>query len=101
MDEAKNIKVFVLDIGVPEISRFMGIVIRMYYGDHNPPHIHVSYSGERAVFRIEDFGLVAGTLPPRVVGLVAEWMAVRHSELMDDWRRAERAEPLVQIRPLE
>ena len=101
MDESSIITIAHLDIGVPEVSRFMGIVIRMYYEDHNPPHIHVSYSGERAVFRIEDYGLVAGKLPPRLVGVVVEWMAGRRGELMDDWHRAERAEPLVQISPLE
>ena len=101
MDETSTITTSHQGSDIPEISRFMGIVIRMYYEDHSPPHIHVFYSGERAVFRIEDFGLVAGKLPPRVVGLVAEWMAARRDELLGNWRRAERAEPLVQISPLE
>ena len=85
---------------MPEICRFMGIVVRMYYREHNPPHVHVSYAGQTAVFRIQDLAVIAGGLPPRTTGLVAEWILTRQRELLDDWHRAGNGEPLVPIKPL-
>ena len=58
---------------MPEISRFLGIVITMYFNDHNPPHFHVRYEDFRALVGIEPLELGEGQLPPRVLGLVMEW----------------------------
>ena len=58
---------------MPEISRFFGLVIRMFYLDHEPPHFHVAYSGVEAVIRIEPICLLKGNLPPRVFSLAVEW----------------------------
>jgi hypothetical protein len=52
---------------MPEISRFFGIVVQMYYADHEPPHFHVRYSGEKALFAIETLSLLAGRLSPRAL----------------------------------
>jgi hypothetical protein len=60
---------------MPEISRFYGIVIRMYWRDHNPPHFHAEYSGHEALIEIRGGATVAGRLPPRAHGLVVEWAA--------------------------
>ena len=57
---------------MPEISRFLGIVITMYFNDHNPPHFHVRYEEYRALVGIEPLELREGRLPPRVLGLVIE-----------------------------
>jgi hypothetical protein len=57
---------------MPEISRFYGIVIQIYYGDHFPPHFHVSYAGQTAMFDIETLALIEGSLPARARGLVTE-----------------------------
>jgi hypothetical protein len=57
---------------MPEISRFFGIVIRMYFNDHGPPHFHAAYDGAEATVRIFPAGVRAGRLPPRVLALVVE-----------------------------
>lgn len=58
---------------MPEISRFLGIIIKMFYDDHNPPHFHSYYEKYEAVFCIDTLELTQGFLPPRVKGLVIEW----------------------------
>jgi hypothetical protein len=86
---------------VPEISRFFGIIVLMYYNDHPPPHFHVRYSGQRALVGIESLTLLEGRLSPRVLGLVIEWASMHQEELMVDWEHARRQEPLEPIVPLE
>jgi len=86
---------------VPVISRFFGIVVLIYYGDHDPPHFHVRYSGRKAAIAIKDARLLAGSLPPRAMGLVTEWALLHQKELMENWERARRGEPLKPIPPLE
>ncbi|BCX89932.1 phosphomannomutase [Methylomarinovum tepidoasis] len=86
---------------MPEISRFFGIVIAMFYDDHAPPHFHVRYGNQKAIVGIEPLGLLEGKLSPRVLSLVMEWAARHQSELMDNWQRAERYAPLKPIPPLE
>jgi hypothetical protein len=54
---------------MPEISRFLGIVITMHYDDHAPPHFHVRYSGRKATLSIRPLEVLQGRLPPRVLGL--------------------------------
>lgn len=58
---------------MPEICRFFGIVIRMYFLDHAPPHFHASYSGSEAQVQIQPIGLLSGRLTPRALALVVEW----------------------------
>ena len=86
---------------MPEISRFFGIIITMFYNDHPPPHFHVRYGDQRALVSIESLTTLRGRLTPRVLGLVVEWAAAHQAELMDDWERARKEEPLVRIAPLE
>jgi hypothetical protein len=85
---------------VPEISRFYGIVIRMYFGDHNPPHIHAEYSGQKARIDINTLGVFGGSLPARALGLAIEWTSLHREELLDLWQRARNLEPLHRIDPL-
>ena len=85
---------------MPEISRFLGIVIAMYFKDHGPPHFHAKYGDQRASFSIKDLRLIEGKLPPRVVPLVLEWAFQHRDELLEDWTRAERKEELHKIEPL-
>lgn len=59
---------------MPEICRFYGIVITMYFADHSPPHFHAEYAEYEARIAIENLTVVSGTLPPRAMGLVAEWV---------------------------
>jgi len=86
---------------VPEISRFFGIIVAMFYNDHPPPHFHVRYGGQRALVSIDSLTILRGRLTPRVLGLVVEWAAAHQEELMRDWDRARREEPLIKIAPLE
>ncbi len=85
---------------MPEISRFYGIVIKMFFDDHEPPHFHVEYAEHQAVVSIETVALIGGTLPPRALGLVAEWAALRQEELREAWQRAKNLEPVDRIDPL-
>jgi hypothetical protein len=86
---------------MPEISRFFGIIIAMFYNDHPPPHFHVRYGSSRAVIGIEDLALLDGDLSPRVLGLVIEWAALHRPELLDNWNRARNQTPLSRVDPLE
>ena len=85
---------------MPTISRFYGIVIQMYMGDHAPPHVHVRYQGMRAVLRIDDGEMIRGELPRRALRMVREWMRLHREELMADWDRSSRNEPILPIDPL-
>ena len=85
---------------MPELSRFYGIVIKMYFGDHDPPHFHAEYAEDRAVISIETLAIVGGRLPPRALGLVAEWAALHQEELRQAWRKAKSLEPVGKIDPL-
>ncbi len=86
---------------MPEICRFLGIIITMYFNEHNPPHFHARYGDHRAEIAIETLSIIAGRLPPRVLGLVMEWAALHRQELMDDWELARRQVELKRIAPLE
>ena len=85
---------------MPQISFFLGIVIRMFYRDHNPPHFHAVYAEYEGLIDINKLELIGGSLPPRVLGLVIEWTALHQQELLDNWNKARLQEPLQQIAPL-
>jgi hypothetical protein len=85
---------------MPEISRFFGIVIKMFWDDHNPPHFHAFYGDEQALIDINARSVFAGRLSPRALGLVIEWATVHQQELLDNWHRAEGQSPLAKIDPL-
>ena len=86
---------------MPEISRFFGIVIKMFFDDHNPPHFHAEYSGHLALIDICNLSAFSGQLPPRVMGLVIEWATIHQEELFADWERARAQQELQKIAPLE
>lgn len=85
---------------MPEISRFFGIIISMYYKDHQPPHFHAQYGEYLAGIRIQDFSVFEGKLPPRALGLVIEWASMHRDELMEDWNDARNKKDLKHIDPL-
>jgi hypothetical protein len=85
---------------MPELSRFFGIVIAMYYDDHPPPHFHAIYGSEKAEFRIDPLGLLKGRLPPRALALVMEWAMLHQAELLDAWERRAAGQPPPRIEPL-
>jgi len=86
---------------VPEISRFLGIVIRMYFLDHDPPHFHATYGESEALVRITPLGVVRGSLPPRALALVMEWASIRRDALLANWHRLRDDQLPARIAPLE
>ena len=86
---------------MPEVSRFFGIIVAMYYKEHAPPHFHAKYAGQRAAFSIQDLEIIEGHLPRRAVSLVLEWAFQHREELMENWRRVEHREALLKINPLD
>lgn len=82
---------------MPTISRFFGIVIRMYYDDHAPPHFHAYYGGDVAVIAIDTLEVIEGGLPKRPLALVVEWAQQHRDELREDWRLAEMHQALKPI----
>ena len=86
---------------MPEISRFYGIVIQIYYADHPPPHFHAIYAGSKAAVDIETFAFIDGELPPRARGLVIEWASLHQSQLREAFRLAAAMEKPPKIPPLD
>ncbi len=86
---------------MPEISRFYGIVIRMFYDEHNPPHFHAQYGEFNAVIKINDYALSEGYLPPKALGLVTEWANIHREELLKNWQLARESNELIMIEPLK
>lgn len=74
---------------MPEICRFLGISIGMYFDDHNPPHFHVQYNEFRALMEIKTLNIIAGSLPARIRGLVEEWAELNQDGLMSMWQSQE------------
>lgn len=85
---------------MPEISSFYGIVVSMFFADHNPPHFHVRYQDFEAIIDINT-GTIKGTLPRRALSLVYEWLDLHKEELIKNWENAERMQALDKIPPLE
>lgn len=86
---------------MPEVSRFFGIVVSMFYNDHPPAHFHARYGGHKALVAIESLTLLRGSLPPRVLGLVVEWATKHRAELWENWNLAREEGSLNKITPLE
>ncbi len=86
---------------MPEISRFFGIIIAMFFDDHNPPHFHARYGNDNAVIKITDLTVLEGYLQPRALGLVMEWAAIHKDELLRDWELAKDKKPLFPVEPLK
>jgi uncharacterized protein DUF4160 len=85
---------------MPEIARFYGIVIRMYFNDHNPPHFHAMYGEHLALVNIHTLTVFGGHLPPRALSMVIEWATQHRDELLEDWDRAREHQALHRIEPL-
>ena len=86
---------------MPQVSRFFGITIKMYYNDHQPPHFHAEYNEYVAEITIETLEVLDGKLPRRVMSLVLEWAVLHRDELRDNWGRARNHEVILTIAPLE
>ncbi|MBI4702100.1 MAG: DUF4160 domain-containing protein [Deltaproteobacteria bacterium] len=85
---------------MPEISRFLGIVIRMYFEEHPPPHFHASYGDREAWVAVRPLAVLRSELSPRVLSLVLEWAAAHQDELAANWRAMRAGQPPQKIEPL-
>jgi len=83
------------------LSRFFGIVIRMFYNDHQPPHFHATYGDHEALIEVETLAVYRGSLPRRAMALVLEWAALHRDELRQDWEKARAGQTPSPIEPLE
>lgn len=85
---------------MPELCRFLGIVVYMLYDDHRPAHFHAEYGEYRLSVEI-DLGVIEGRFPRRAMTAVMEWYLLHKDELREDWELAARHQPLKKITPLE
>jgi hypothetical protein len=85
---------------MPEISRFLGIIIFVLYDDHNPPHFHANYGDYNIEIEINT-GIIDGKFPKRALKSVLEWYEIYREQLLEDWNLAKNHQPLLPIPPLE
>jgi len=86
---------------MPEISRFFGIIIRMYFDDHPPPHFHAVYGNSEAQVGISPIAILESDLPRRAISMVVEWATLHQSELMANWQMLREDQPAEKIPPLD
>ena len=85
---------------MPIIATFFGIVVRMFYDEHNPPHIHVEYQGMKALLDFRG-NILRGDLGSKTaLRLVREWIDLRHDELQEDWNLAQAGKAIKKVEPL-
>lgn len=85
---------------MPEICRFLGIIITINYRKHGVPHFHVRYNEYQGIFAIDTLELLEGSLPKKVISLILEWAFDHKKELLENWRLAESKQPLKKIETL-
>lgn len=86
---------------MPELSRFYGIIVRMFYGDHPPPHFHAVYAGEEVQVNIQTLEVMNGGIRQRALELVLEWAELHRDELSRAWELASRNQEPDKIAPLD
>ena len=86
---------------MPVVSTFFGIVVRMYYSEHNPPHIHVEYQLNKAVIDFQGNVLKGNLESKTALKLVCEWIGLHANELIDDWNAAREGRAIKKIAPLD
>ena len=84
---------------MPEISRWNGIVVTMYWKDHARPHFHARYSGDNAVYSLYQMDFAEGELPNTQENQIREWATMHKDELLANWERAETGKPISKIEP--
>ena len=86
---------------MPTISQFFGILIRMFFDDHPPPHFHAKYNVHQAVIDIERLEVIEGRLPRRALSFVSDSAELHRAELLADWDLCRAKEAPLKIAPLE
>ncbi|MEA3496904.1 MAG: DUF4160 domain-containing protein [Bacteroidota bacterium] len=85
---------------MPEISRFYGIIIRMFFNEHNPPHFHAEYGEYKIIVDLND-EVVKGFMPKRALKLIFEWLELHKDELIANWERCQNEDIPKKIKPLK
>lgn len=85
---------------MPIISRFFGIIVYMFWREHQPPHFHAKYGDDEIIVEIET-GNVTGVMTKRALNMIQEWRQLHKEELIANWQLAEQNKPLKRIDPLE
>lgn len=86
---------------MPTISAFYGVIIRMYWADHAPPHFHAVYADAEVVIDVRTLAAIRGSVPRRALALTLEWAAIHREELLENWRLCATNQAPRKIRPLE
>lgn len=86
---------------MPILSMFFGIVIRMFYNDHDPPHFHADYQGQRGKFNLDGNMVVGNVYSKTALRLIRDWAVLHRSEIEANWQKAKDGRPLEGIEPLE
>ncbi len=86
---------------MPILAIFFGIIVRVFHGDHPPPHIHVQYGEYMAIVDIRSGKTLKGKLPGRVGKILREWLTLRRKEVLKGWREAQEYQTPSRIKPLE
>ncbi len=86
---------------MPEICRFYGIIIAMFYSEHNPPHFHARYGSHKVAIDIHTLSVLEGKFPARALGMVIEWASQHQDELLKDWELARNEQVPDKIEPLK
>jgi hypothetical protein len=85
---------------MPYLSMFFGIIIRMFYNDHSPPHFHAEYQGQRGIFDF-DGNLQQGNVRSRTAQrLIKEWTIQHREELEENWNNMREGKAFTRIPPL-
>jgi hypothetical protein len=85
---------------MPELCRFYGIIIRMFWADHPPAHFHAAYGEHEAIIEIRTSEIIGGSLPLGAHSLVSQWIEIHRGELLEKWELARQNRPLGKIEPL-
>ncbi len=86
---------------MPEISRFFGIVISIFYDEHNPPHFHARYGSEKVAIVIRTLKVLEGNISHRALKLINEWATIHQEKLLEGWNLAQNSQPPKKIPPLD
>jgi len=86
---------------MPIVSRFFGIIIRMFFNEHAPPHFHAEYGEHRASINIRTLEVMDGKLPRRALELVLDWAELHQAELLEDWALCQQHQQPREIEPLQ
>ena len=86
---------------MPEICRFYGIIIAMFYDEHNPPHFHARYGSYKVAIDIRALSVLGGKFPARALGMVIEWASQHQDELLKNWDLARNEQVPKKIDPID